>query len=393
MIGSFIYARTPAIRFGVGRFADMPDIVRSLGSSVMLVTGGRSFRGSDTYERLVMAFRERSVECHVVTVSGEPSPDIVDRICDEYRSRPVDSVLAVGGGSVIDAGKAISAMLPQDGSVFDYLEGVGAGKTHDGRKVPFIAAPTTAGTGSEATRNAVLSSVGPGGFKKSIRHDAFVPDIAVVDPELALSCPPDVTAACGMDAFTQLLEAYVSTKSSPMTDALAWSGMELANASLVEAFVNGDHSVDARAGMAYAALMSGIALANAGLGVVHGFASGIGGLFPIPHGVVCGALLEPSTRITIGILRDMGPSGVVALEKYARVGRLVAGTPDAGTDEACRLLLERLAEWRDALKMPRFGFYGVTRDDIDAVIAKSGSGNNPVKLGKDDMAGILGDVI
>ncbi len=392
-MGGFIFTRTPAIRFGAGRFADVPDIVRTFGSSAILVTGDRSFRGSEKYEALLGAFRERSVECHVVKVSGEPSPELVDRTCDEYRGRPVHSVLAVGGGSVIDAGKAISAMLVQDGTVFDYLEGVGTGRTHDGRKVPFIAVPTTAGTGSEATRNAVLSRVGPGGFKKSLRHDAFVPDIAVVDPELALSCPPDVTAACGMDAFTQLLEAYVSVKSSPMTDALAWSGMERAKDALVEAYMNGDRAVDAREGMAYAALMSGLALANAGLGVVHGFASGIGGLFPIPHGVVCGVLLEPATRITIGVIRDMGPEGVPALEKYARVGRLAAGAPDAGTDEACRLLLQRLAEWRDALRMPRFGSYGVSGEDIDAVIAKSGSGNNPVKLEKGDMAKILADVI
>ncbi len=389
----FVFARTPAVRFGAGRFADVPDLVRSFGTSVILVTGGRSFQGSDRFAALMNAFRERSVEYHIVVVSGEPSPDLVDRTCGEHRGRPVNAVLAVGGGSVIDAGKAISAMLTRDGSVFDYLEGVGAGKAHDGRKVPFIAVPTTAGTGSEATRNAVLSRIGPGGFKKSIRHDAFVPDITVVDPELALTCPPDVTAACGMDAFTQLLEAYVSTKASPMTDALAWSGMERAKISLVDAYKEGDRSVDARAGMAYAALMSGVALANAGLGVVHGFASAIGGLFSIPHGVACGVLLEPSTRITIGLLRDMGPEGIPPLEKYAKVGRLLADAPDAGTERACGLLLDHLAVWRDALHMPLLGSYGMGRNDFDAVVAKSGSGNNPVKVGKEDMAEILGSVI
>jgi alcohol dehydrogenase class IV len=388
----FAFARTPHIRFGAGRFSEVPDIVRSFGETVLLVTG-KSFERSEQFAVLADAFRERSITWHVFPVSGEPSPDLVDRASDTFRNRGVTAVFAIGGGSVIDAGKAISAMLLQSGSVFDYLEGVGAGKAHDGRKVPFIAVPTTAGTGSEATRNSVLSRIGPGGFKKSIRHDAFVPDYAVVDPELALTCPPEVTAACGMDAFTQLLEAYVSTKASPMTDPLALSGMERVRDALVPAYTDGARSVEARAGLAYGALMSGIALANAGLGVVHGLASAIGGFFPIPHGVVCGVLLEPATRVTINLLQDLGPDGAPALEKYARVGRLITGLEDAGCEKGCELLLDKLAEWRDTLRIPKLSDYGVRKGDIDAIIGKAGSGNNPVRVGKEGMVKMLGNVI
>lgn len=389
----FAFARTPHIRFGAGRFREVPDIVRSFGRTVLLVTGRKSFARTERFAELSHAFRKQSLTLHAVTVPGEPSPDLIDSMAGDFRDQGVAAVLAVGGGSVIDAGKAVSAMIPQTGSVFDYLEGVGNGKAHDGRKIPFIAVPTTAGTGSEATRNAVLSRIGPGGFKKSIRHDAFVPDVAVIDPELALTCPPDVTAACGMDAFTQLLEAYVSTKASPMTDSLALSGMERVCGALVPAYTEGTRSVEARAGMAYGALMSGIALANAGLGVVHGLASVIGGLFPIPHGVICGVLLEPATRVTIKLLRECGPDGVRYLDKYARIGRLIAGSEDAGCDKGCELILERIAEWRDALQMPKLSEYGVRSGEIDAIIAKAGSGNNPVKVEKVEMHQLLGTAI
>ena len=180
----------------------------------------------------------------------------------------------------MDAGKAISAMLTQEGSVKDYLEGVGH-KHPSGNKVPFFAVPTTSGTGSEATKNAVLSEIGPNGYKKSLRHDHFVPDLAIVDPDLTLSCPPGLTAYSGMDAFTQLLEAYVSTKAHPFTDALCEKALELLSGSLLQAYQDGEN-IEAREAMSYAAWTSGIVLAQVGLGVVHGFASAVGGMFDNP---------------------------------------------------------------------------------------------------------------
>jgi alcohol dehydrogenase class IV len=393
VIPSFTFFGTPRIVFGAGTIAEIPAIAERIGKRVLLVTGGKSFVSSGYWAALTAAFEERSIDRFHVTVSGEPSPELVDSAAAEYRGKDIEAVIAVGGGSVIDAGKAISAMLPQTGSVFDYLEGVGTGKKHDGRKVPFIAVPTTAGTGSEATKNAVLSRVGENGFKKSLRHDNLVPDYAVIDPELGLSCPADVTTSCGMDAFTQLLESYVAVKSSPLTDALAVSGMELVNASLVEVCTTGAGSLECRSNMAYGALLSGITLANAGLGVVHRLASTIGGLYPIPHGVICGVLLGPSARITIKALRKSGPSGAASLKKYARIGFLISGVHGDDTDHGCDLLVGKLAEWTKTLKLPLLSGYGIKRGDIESIAVKAGNGNNPIKLGAEEIGEILREVI
>ena len=184
----------------------------------------------------------------------------------------------------MDAGKSISAMLTKTESIKEYLEGIGT-KKHDGKKMPFVAVPTTSGTGSEATKNAVISEIGGRGFKKSLRHDNFVPDSVVIDPRLMISCPQNVTAASGMDVFSQLIEGYLSTNSSPMTDALALSGLRYIKEGLLKSYETGD-DIDARGKVAYASYLSGVVLANAGLGTVHGFASPIGGYFDIPHGVV-----------------------------------------------------------------------------------------------------------
>jgi alcohol dehydrogenase class IV len=389
VVMEFMFTRTPNIRFGAGTISEIPEIIRVYGKTILLITGGHSFPHSEHFRKLTAALREWNITWCSVAVSGEPSPDLIDRVTDEYRGQNIDTVLAIGGGSVIDSGKAVSAMLTKDGSVFDYLEGVGTGKKHDGRKVPLIAAPTTAGTGSEATKNAVLSRIGPDGFKKSIRHENFIPDYAVVDPELALSCPPDITAACGLDAFTQLLESYVSVKASPLTDALAWSGMETMKDALIPAASDGAASVEVRADMAYGALMSGISLANAGLGVVHGLASAIGGKHPIPHGVICGILLEPATRVTMQRLLKCGPDGEQLLAKYGRVGYLVAGKSGQNDWWGCDLLLERISSWREALRLPRLSDYGIHRAEIEAIAASAGNGNNPVKLNREEIVSIL----
>jgi alcohol dehydrogenase class IV len=271
--------------------------------------------------------------------------------------------------------------------VADYLEDVGT-KIHPGAKVPFVAVPTTAGTGCEATRNAVLSSVGSGGYKKSLRHDNFMPDAAVVDPALTLSCSAGITAACGLDALTQLLESFVSTKASPLIDALASSGMERIGNSLVPACTGAAQDVAIRADLSYAALMSGIALANAGLGVVHGFASSIGGMFAVPHGVVCGALLAPCLRRTIRAL-SQNEAGLPHLVKYARAGEILCARRRATARETCDMLIEKLEEFVHILKIPGLGSYGVTASSFDAIIDKTDNKNNPAKLDKEDMRKIL----
>ena len=340
-------------------------------------------------DRLRRDLQDRSLEVNIFSVDGEPSPGLVDSVVNSYRDRAVQAVLAVGGGSVLDAGKAVSAMLLQQGSVVDYLEGVGSGAPHSGRKVPFVAVPTTSGTGSEATKNAVLSEVGPQGFKKSLRHDNFVPDVAVLDPELTVSCPPEVTAACGMDAFTQLLESYVSSGASPMTDALAWSGLESVAACLIPACTDRAHDLAVRAGMAYGALLSGMTLANAGLGLVHGLASTVGGSFDIPHGVVCGTLMGAANAATIEKLRRTSPPSQGALARYARVGALLSGREGCDMETGCRLLVETLDSWTDQLNLPKLGRYGVEDADLDAIAAGSGNKNNPVALEPGEIRKVL----
>ena len=384
MIEGFSFAKTPRILFGADQFARLGEVVAALGSRAAVLTGGQSLKASGKLDEALGWLEQRSVRSYCYTVRGEPSPDLVDGMVAELRRANVDVIVAIGGGSVLDAGKAVSAMRPTGEPIRDYLEVVGT-RTPDGRKVPFVAVPTTAGTGSEATMNAVISEVGPDGFKASLRHPNFVPDVALVDPALSLSCPPGVTAACGMDAFTQLLESYVSTQASPMTDALAYSGLELACDALVAACTTGAADINVRAAMAYAALLSGITLANAGLGVVHGIAGVIGGFFDVPHGVACGTLIAPATRMSIEKLRTTGGD---SLAKYAAVGRLFGGRA-TDVNAACDTLIETLTRWTDELRIPRLGTYGIGPSDVETVAARAGNKNNPIALSRDEIAALM----
>ncbi|MBN2027681.1 MAG: iron-containing alcohol dehydrogenase [Actinobacteria bacterium] len=388
VMDKFSFGRCPRIVFGAGTFGELGDIAGGLGRYALLVTGASSLRASGRLSALVESLERRSMRHFHLVVKGEPSPELVDKAVREHRGLGIDLVVAVGGGSAVDAGKAVSAMLPLGAPVMDYLEGVG-NAAHTGVKLPFIAVPTTAGTGSEATSNAVLSRTGPGGFKRSLRHDNFYPDVALVDPELALSCPPAVSASCGMDALTQLLESYVSVRATPLTDALAWSGLERVRNDLSAVCAEGAGDVEARAGMAYAALVSGMVLANAGLGVVHGFASAIGGLFAIPHGVVCGTLLGEATRVNISHLERTGARGEEALQRYARAGAMLSGWLDCDVREGCGILLDTLDAWTEELELPRLGEYGLKDSDIDAVLEETSLKANPAALSRGELKEIL----
>jgi alcohol dehydrogenase class IV len=323
--------------------------------------------------------------CRDYAVMAEPTPEIVDQAVRDFGAWSPEAVVAIGGGSVLDAGKAIAAMLPLAEPVQDYLEGVGS-KRHPGKKIPFLAVPTTAGTGTEATKNASLRRLGQVGFKNSLRHDLFVPDLALIDPELALTCPPAVTAACGMDALAQLLEAYVSPQASPLTDALAESGLQAAGESLLTAYAQGD-SLEARSGMAYAAFLSGVALANAGLGIIHSLASAIGGFFDIPHGVICGTLLAPGMRANIAKLKAMkNESG---LAKHARAWQALSGYQHESAHEDCEALTDLLESWSAEMNLPRLGTYGLEKNDLDRILAKAALRNNPVKLEQEEIREIV----
>ena len=223
-IDSFELSRLPRVLFGAGRIADVPGLVRTLGMRALLITGRQSFHDSPYRQPLLDGLERREIAWLQETVSGEPSPQWVDDTVARHRSSAIEVVVGIGGGSVLDAGKAVAGLLPHDASVMNFLEGVGSGH-YAGPALPYIAVPTTAGTGSEATKNAVLSVQGREGFKKSFRHECLVPAYAVVDPDLLSTCPPALIAANGMDALTQLMESYVSSKANPVTDALAWSGV------------------------------------------------------------------------------------------------------------------------------------------------------------------------
>ncbi len=386
MVKAFRFARLPEIIFRNGCISELPALLKRFGEPVLVVTGHNSFTGSERGLKLVHDLELEKITFSLIHTEGEPSTAMIDEATEKYRGSKIRCVIAIGGGSVLDAGKAISAMLPVNGSVKDYLEGVGT-LEHPGLKVSFVAVPTTAGTGSEATKNAVISEVGPDGFKKSLRHDRFVPDIALLDPELALNCPPAITAASGMDSFTQLTEAFLSTRASEYTDAFAWMGLKALKYSLLSAVMEGSNP-EARAGMSFAALNSGICLANAGLGTVHGFASVLGGKYDLPHGLICGSLMAVTNRVSVRELRRKDP-GSPALAKYARLGRLFLDTSGKPDDYYIDGFVAYLFELGSGLglKIPP-GTIPVI-NDLDEISKKSGNKNNPVELSRENRQEIL----
>jgi alcohol dehydrogenase class IV len=384
----FDFYRCPKVLFGPGRVSELGRLAASLGSRALVVTGATSLDRLGNWDKIGRSLEESSIAFSRFTVKGEPSPDLVDRAVQEFRQRPPDVVIAVGGGSALDCAKAIAAMLPLGEPVTPYLEGVGD-KNHPGLTLPLIAVPTTAGTGSEATKNAVLSRIGKGGFKKSLRHDNFTPVCALLDPELTLNAPPPVTAACGMDAFTQLLESYVSPKGSPLTDALALSGIEQVSPALVPAAMDRGDDIGFRSSLLYGAFLSGVTLANAGLGIIHGLAGPLGALIPMPHGMVCATLLLEGCRMNVRRIGEQRGKDDPMLVKYARVGSILAPNPHTDNEEACSLLLERLEEWTEKLGIPRLGDYGLEGSDLDGLVARAGQKANPIQLNPQDIKAIL----
>lgn len=388
-IPTFNLSRLPQIIFGTARFKETADLVASLGKRVLIVTGARSFENTPEWRWLTEALKQSGISWERITVTGEPSPAFVDQAVQDFHQAQIEVVLGIGGGSVLDGAKAIAGLLRVDHSVMDYLEGVGPELSYQGPALPFIAAPTTAGTGSEATKNAVLSQPGKQGFKKSFRHELLVPRYAVVDPDLLATCPPELIAANGMDAITQLIESYVSIKAHPFTDALAWSGIEAARDGLLPWYEQGD--AQGRSNMAYAALLSGITLAQVGLGSVHGLASPLGAFFPIPHGVVCGTLVAAASEINIRALQSREP-GHPALIKYARLGELLTQNKYSNTTVACNALVKILTDWTERLSLPPLRNYGVTAADIEHIVKHSRGSSmktNPIVLTDEEIGEIL----
>lgn len=383
----FNFNLSQKVYFGPGKLSILPDLVSGYGKKMLLITSD-SFLQSTHQEKLFEILKQKKIHCQLAKLSREPSPEHIDTIVENFKNDCPDMVVAVGGGSVLDAGKAVSAMLLKNESVLQYLEGVGS-RIHDGQKIPFAAVPTTSGTGSEATKNAVISKVGQNGFKKSLRHDNFFPDIALLDPLLTTGCPHSITSACGMDALTQLLESLVSTQASRLTDALAYSGLEGFGDALVTSSLYRPDDISARTILSYGAYISGVTLANAGLGVVHGFASVIGGFFHAPHGVVCGTLLAETTRQTVDHLLKEQP-GSPALEKYAKAGQILRNSQvENSIKKDCFLLVDFLQQLTGRLDIPALRKFKLTKDHIDKIVDQTAQKYNPVKLSDKILVKIL----
>ena len=385
----FHIAPLPELVFGSGALHALPKLLERRGiTRIIAVTGGASLDESGAWEKLSASMERSGIAWERCRAVSEPSPSLVDSIAEEARAFSAQGICGIGGGSVIDAAKAAAAMAEEQGSVREYLEGVGT-RQPSGRRLFLSALPTTAGTGSEATKNAVISETGENGFKKSLRHDRYVPDAAVLDPLLALGCPPGVTAASGLDAVTQLLESYISVNANAFTDTLALEGLAKAGRSFLQSVRSGRDEM-ARGDMAYAAYLSGITLANAGLGVVHGAAGVLGGLSDIPHGTVCGTLLYESTRMIIKKLEGGGERARYTRKKLARAGYALTGTEEAfDYQRGMDLLLQQLAQWQDLLEYGKLSSYGISRESLGEISRKVDSKQSPVSFDPSEIEQML----
>ncbi len=388
---AFSIARLPRIEYGRGAVSRLPAIAARFGRRALIVTGARSLQSTPHWPELHRGFEAQGIGWETCIVAGEPSPELVDAAVREHAGRGIDVVVGIGGGSALDAAKAIAGVLRVGRSVLDYLEGVGPELPYAGPVVPFIAVPTTAGTGSEATKNAVLSRHGEAGFKKSFRDDRLVAEYAVVDPQLLASCPRELIAANGMDALTQLLESYVSTRSNVYTDALAESGLAAVREGLLDWYRAGPTAMAAQDRMAYAALLSGVTLAQTGLGSVHGLASPLGACFPIPHGVACGTTVAAATAINLRAMKAREPANP-ALVKYARAAAILCGRALETDDAAHAALVDLLAAWTEAMALPSLSRYGVGEGDVARLVAGSRGSSmktNPIVLRDDEVAELV----
>jgi alcohol dehydrogenase class IV len=378
----FEFATASRIVFGLGAVREVAPTASKLGRHALLVTG----RSTERARPLAAELKASGLSLSFFAIEDEPALEMIRRGAELGRTNGCDLVISFGGGSAIDAGKAIAALLANGGELLDYVEVIGAGKHLPLPSAPFIAVPTTAGTGSEVTRNAVLSSH-EHHVKVSLRSPLMLPRLAVVDPELTLDLPPAVTARTGLDALTQLIEAYVSVRANPMTDGLCREGIERASRSLRRAYHDG-HNVEARSDMAVASLLSGLALANAGLGIVHGFAGPIGGMFLAPHGAICAALLPHGMRVNMQVLRKRTPESE-ALRRFDNVAALLTGRASARAEDG----IDWVRSVYDELSIPSLQSYGIGTEDIPVLVEKasraSSTKGNPVQLSPEEMQDVL----
>jgi alcohol dehydrogenase class IV len=378
-VTAFEFATAGRIVFGAGRAAELPGLLAGLGSRVLVCTGADPDRNAGLLAAL-------ELPAEVFPIKGEPTIDLARDATAAAREQGADVVAAIGGGSVIDLGKAVAMLLGNGGDPLDYLEVVGAGQKIIKPAVPCVAVPTTAGTGAEVTANAVLASP-EHRLKASLRSPLMIPRVAVVDPRLTLSCPPPVTAASGLDALTQCLEPFVSIRANPVTDGLAAEGLRRAASGLRAAYADGG-DLGARADMATCSLLGGLALANAKLGAVHGLAGVIGGTAAVPHGVACAALLAPVIETNVRALRSVD-RGDPILDRYMTAAQLLTGRPTASIEFGVAWIRETIA----LFGMPGLAAFGIGPQDADDIAAKaavsSSMQGNPIALSRGELHAIV----
>ena len=373
----FEFATAARIIFGEGAAATIPDLIRTFGARPLTVTGASPERAAPLVSAL---------SAQPFAVPGEPTVDLIREGALRVRDAACDVVVSIGGGSVIDAGKAIAAVATNGGEPLDFLEVVGKGRAIAVAPLPFLAVPTTAGTGSEVTRNAVLGST-EHGVKASLRSPSMLPRVALVDPELTYGLPPAVTAYTGLDALTQLIEPYVSARANPLVDAICVDGIGRVAGALRRAFHDGADR-EARREMALASLFGGLALANAGLGVVHGFAAPLGGSWKAPHGALCAALLPYGMAANVAAMRARVPQHP-ALERYAAIARLLTGRNEASAEDGIDWVHALCAE----LNIPPLRTWGITEADLPGVVEKAARASsmqaNPLPLTPQELLAVV----
>ncbi len=378
----FEFATATRIVFGAGVLREAGPLARDLGSHALVATG----RDCRRAQPLLTLLHEHGLAASVFSVPGEPELDTIRHGANLAREKACDLVIGFGGGSAIDAGKAIAAMLTNDGDLLDYVEIIGRGRALARPSAPFIAIPTTAGTGSEVTRNSVLASP-EHRLKVSLRSPLMLPRIALVDPALTCDLPPALTASTGLDALTQLIEPYTCSRANPMTDALCVEGIRRAGRSLRAAFADGGNAA-AREDMSVASLFGGMALANAGLGAAHGFAGPIGGMFPAPHGAICAALLPHVMETNLHALQKRDSTNP-SLQRYAEVAKLLVNSNDAKPEDGVAWIRKLVTD----LQIPPLRTYGVTGENTSELVGKARNASsmkaNPIALTDEELAAIL----
>lgn len=379
---NFNFSISHNIIFGAGKITELSKVIETYGKKVLIVRTPLE----KNISKVINIIEKANKEWISYTVEHEPTTVTIDDVVKSAREFNTELVIAIGGGSVIDTGKAVSALLANPGQLIDYLEVVGKGLPLQKRSVPLIAIPTTAGTGSEVTRNAVIE-VPEKKVKVSLRGLFIQPEVALVDPEFTLSVPAQVTAYSGMDAFIQVIEPYVSIKANQMTDIFCREGIKSAATSLLKAYSDGN-DLSARINMSWVSLLGGICLANAGLGAVHGFAGPIGGMFHIPHGAICASLLPAVMEVNIIALQQRDPDSI-SINRYQEIFQIVTGNPNASILAGLNWFRELQAK----LQIPSLRKLGISKDNLSDIIKQSKIASsmkaNPILLNDDELNEIL----